>query len=119
VKARYWYLQAAQGGNRDAKNSLGHLLYAGLGGSRDRQQALEWLLSAADHGDPRAALNLGIALSDSQASESDRLSAVMWYEIARRRGLDPGPALENLKSRLTPAQAEMAERNASLWLAVH
>jgi TPR repeat protein len=90
-----------------------------MGGSRDRQQALQWFNTAADNGDPHAALNLGIVLSDDSASESDRVTAVTWLEIARARGLDPGPALQKLRSHLTSLQADVALRNASQWLAVH
>jgi TPR repeat protein len=119
VKARYWYLQAAEGGDRDAQNSLGHLLYVGLGGGRDRQQALQWFQSAADRGDPHAALNLGIVLSDPEGSESDRVAAVTWLEIARQRGLDPGSALTIITAHLTPVQAAAARRNALAWLSIH
>ena len=118
-KARYWYRKAAEGGDPDAQNSLGHLLYAGLGGSPDRLEALQWLRAAAANGDLRAALNLGIVLSDAQASESDRVVAVTWLEIARQRGFDPGPALPNVRSRLTQVENEAAVQNAAAWLATH
>ena len=119
VKARYWYSLAAQGGDKNAQNSMGRFFYLGLGGSRDRQVALQWFTTAADQGDPNAALNLGKVLSDNAASESDLSAALTWLEIARQRGLDPGPDLENLKTHLTNLQAEAAVRNASQWLSVH
>ena len=72
-----------------------------------------------DNGDPNAALNLGIALSDDEASESDRIAALTWFEIARQRGLEPGPALKNLRAHLTTQQMDFAVRSASLWLEVH
>ena len=76
-------------------------------------------MSAADHGDPHAALNLGVVLSDPESSESDRVAAVTWLEIARQRGLDPGSALTIISSHLTPTQAEAARRNALAWLSIH
>jgi TPR repeat protein len=103
----------------NAQNSLGRMFYLGLGGDRDPQQALHWFTEAADRGDPNAALNLGKALSGESASESDRIAALTWLEIAHKKGLEPGPALENLKAHLTTPQVDEAVRSASQWLEVH
>lgn len=80
---------------------------------------MKWFTEAAKNGEPHAALNLGKVLSDDSASDLNRVAAVTWLEIARQRGLEPGPALENLNSHLTNLQVEAAVRNASQWLAVH
>ena len=90
-----------------------------MGGSRDREHAIAWFLSAADHGDAHAALNMGIVLSDAEASESDHVAAATWYEIARQRGLDPGQAMTVLTARLTEEQTAAARRNALAWLSIH
>ncbi|HVP54998.1 MAG TPA: hypothetical protein VMU45_08385 [Candidatus Eisenbacteria bacterium] len=75
--------------------------------------------ATADLGDPHAALNLAIVLSDSQAPDADWVAAVTWFEIARQRGMQPGPAPETLLVRLTPMQAKSASLSASSWLALH
>ena len=90
-----------------------------MGGSRDRDGALQWFTSAADLGDPHAALNLGIVLSDADSTGSDRVAAATWFEIARQRGLDPGQAMAVLTAHLTQEQTEPARRNALTWLSIH
>ena len=49
----------------------------------------------------------------------ERMGAVTWFEIARRRGREPGEALASAEARLDEIQTRQALQNAAEWLAVH
>ena len=58
-EAAKWYAKAAERGNADAENELGHLYQFGLGVEKDNAQALQWFRKAADQGNPGGQANLG------------------------------------------------------------
>jgi len=66
-----------------------------------------------------AAINLGKVLSDSVASVAERIAAVTWFEIARRRGSEPGEAFVRAEARLSEVETQQALENASAWLSSH
>ena len=64
-------------------------------------------------------MNLGKILSDAAASELEHIAAVTWFEIARRRGAEPGSAFADAQAQLTGTQANEALQNADHWLSAH
>lgn len=119
VQARHWYEVAAAGGDLNAENSLARCLYLGLGGPKDRAQAIAHFKSAAERGDPHAALNLGKVLSDRESSPDDRLAAASWFTTARQGGMDIGDALDKLNQEINPRPKQAAANDASKMPAYH
>jgi len=54
VKAREWYLKAAEAGNAYAMKELAAIYINALGVARDYDKAIEWLQKAANAGDEQA-----------------------------------------------------------------
>jgi len=83
-EAAKWYAKAAERGNADAENELGHLYQFGLGVEKDNAQALQWFRKAADQGNPGGQANLGwmyqyglgVAVDNAQAFQLYQKSAL-------------------------------------------
>lgn len=75
VKARNFYIQAANYGNPEAQYKLGLMLMQGAGGDKDARQAARWLQYSARKGNPAAQAMLGNMLF--QAGKTVRGLAMM------------------------------------------
>ena len=53
-----WFRKAANLGNADAQNNLGHCYFYGLGVTEDIPQAIEWYRKAANKGNADAQYSL-------------------------------------------------------------
>ena len=60
VKAFEYYEQAAQLGDADAQNGLGHMYATGQGVTKDELKAKEWWTASTAQGDEKAAKSLKI-----------------------------------------------------------
>ncbi len=119
--AASWFRRAAAGGNAEAQYALGRLHYEGFLVPRDTAEMRTMLKAAARQGHARARLTLGViyeyGLDDIGR---DYTAALMWYELAARRGV---PELDGKIARLrarvsgkmTQAQIAEALRRAEAW----
>jgi TPR repeat protein len=84
--ARREYLEAAQDGNSNAQNNLGHLYRQGLGGPVDMKQAVDWFSKAAQAGQVNAETSLGDMYETGDAGAVDLSAAASWYHRAAVSG---------------------------------
>jgi len=119
--AASWFRRAAAGGNAEAEYALGRLHYEGFLVPRDTAEMRAMLKAAAWQGHARARLTLGViyeyGLDDIGR---DYTAALMWYELAARRGVpELDGKIARLRSRvsgkMTQAQIAEALRRAEAW----
>ena len=119
--AASWFRRAAAGGNAEAEYALGRLHYEGFLVPRDTAEMRTMLKAAAWQGHARARLTLGVIYEYGLDDIGhDYTAALMWYELAARRGV---PELDGKISRLrarvagkmTTAQIAEALRRAEAW----
>ncbi len=84
--AREFLQQAAQDGNARAQNTLGNLLYLGLGGSRDQRAAAAWYLESALQGNTDAQINMARHYILGLGISKDPMRAFAWLFHARSAG---------------------------------
>ena len=77
---------AADGGYRDAQNSLGVRYTQGRGIQQNYGEAIAWYKKAASRGDAYAQTNLGVLAEDGLGMPKDHATAASWYEMAVKNG---------------------------------
>jgi len=85
-EAAKWYAKAAERGNADAQNELGHLYQFGLGVEKDNAQALQWFRKAADQGNPGGQANLGWMYQYGLGVTQDNSQAFQLYQKSALSG---------------------------------
>jgi hypothetical protein len=80
--ARTHWSEAVAGGDVSALNNLGYLLYYGLGGAPDQQQAVGLWRRAAERGHSEAQWHLGAAFQEGKALPQSNVEAYAWYRCA-------------------------------------
>jgi TPR repeat protein len=85
-EAAKWYAKAAERGNADAQNELGHLYQFGLGVEQDNLKALQWFRKAADQDLPGAQANLGWMYQYGLGVEKDNAQAFQLYQKGAAQG---------------------------------
>jgi len=127
----HWAKAIAVEHERSAKNNLGYLLYYGLGGEADINQAISLWTQAAQAGERESQWHLGQALEAGKGVEQSFVKAYAWYRCAAagvptlsadadleaRIALDARESLDGLLPKLSPAELEGAERLAKLYIA--
>lgn len=127
----HWAKAIAVEHERSAKNNLGYLLYYGLGGEADINQAISLWTQAAEAGDRESQWHLGQAAEDGKGVEQSFTKAYAWYRCAAagipalsadadlesRIALDARESLDRLIPKLSPAQLEGAEKLAERYIA--
>ncbi|MET9952179.1 tetratricopeptide repeat protein [Streptomyces sp. NPDC006339] len=86
--AAVWFRKAAEGGNNEARRSLGYLLVEGAGVEKDASAAERLFRAAAGEGDSIAQYNLAILLLDELARPERRDESLSLLESAARGGVD-------------------------------
>lgn len=76
----------AEGGMREAQNTLGVMYESGLEVAKDPAKAAAWYRKAADQGDKNAQYNLGILYANGKGIEKDRNEAWRWVQKAAENG---------------------------------
>ena len=79
---------AAEGGDVEAKYSLGIFYYEGEGVSQDYNIALDWLRQAADEGYAPAQYSLGFMYYNGLGVDKDYKEALIWWKKAADQGFD-------------------------------
>jgi serine/threonine protein kinase len=85
-EAAKWYAKAAERGNADAQNELGHLYQFGLGVEKDNAKALEWFRKSADQGFAGAQANLGWMYQYGLGVDKDNAQAFQLYQKGAAQG---------------------------------
>jgi len=118
TKAVELYREAALQGYADAQYSLGLMYKSGRGVTQNYQEALKWFRRAAEQGSLAAAFNLGVLYETGRGVPRDLLRAYMWYsasgaiaEVQNNKVETQG--LDEIKSKLTPAQLAGAQQMAA------
>lgn len=120
VEAAKWYQMSADQGNPDAQVSLGDLYESGEGGLRqDYASAAEWYRRAAEHvpdlgGAGQGRSRLGELYLEGLGVPKDYVQAYMWFSL-----FGHGQNLDDVKSRMTPDQIQLAQQLAEQWKAQH
>lgn len=115
-----WFLKSADQGYARGQYNLGVMYMEGSGTPKDESEAVKWFLKAAEQGERGAMNNLTAAYFYGRGVPQDFVLTYMWSSIAAQLGDENSKKnLAGLKSKLTAAQLEEAERRASQWLAEH
>jgi hypothetical protein len=128
---QHWAKAIKDGGEIEAKNNLGYLLYFGLGGETDRTQAVSLWTAAAQSGGRESQWHLGQAFEEGKAMEKDVVKAYAWYrcaagglpstadddDIESKIAQDARRSLIELLPRLSPSEFDSAEKLAKLYIA--
>ena len=119
--AAAWFRRAAAQGSVEAAYALGRLHYEGFLVPRDTAEMRTMLKAAAWQGHARAQLTLGVIYEYGLDNiDHDLTAALMWYELAARRGVtELDGKIAKLRSRvsekMTKAQIAEALRLAEAW----
>jgi len=126
---RHWAKAIVEEHERAAKNNLGYLLYYGLGGETDINQAISLWTKAAESGDRESQWHLGQASEDGKGVEQSFIKAYAWYRCAStgsppaidemdiQIARDASRSLARLLPELSLAELEAAEKLARLYIA--
>jgi TPR repeat protein len=112
-----WLRRAADQGSIPAAARLGTMAVMEKVGLAPGTDCTRWLRVAADAADSPSMLNLGMVLFHGKGVQPDFLGAYMWFTLASQRGQIDGRG--PLRSRMTTAQIEEAEKQALDWNAKH
>ena len=110
TEARLWARRAAEGGDPRGMHAFGMYLFDGVGGVRNRPEALNWLLKAADRGLVDSQYNVArIYENGDEGIAPNATEAFKWYLIAARTGdADAQGSVE----RITPQVPAAGRRTA-------
>lgn len=113
--------EASQAGDGAARNELGVICLKGLYGQKeDPVNAGEYFRWGAEVGNVEAMKNLAIIFKDGLGRKADPAEALRCYLSARKAGFrseDMDEIVDGLKRKLSAAQVQKAEAEASAWAA--
>lgn len=112
VESRRWARRAAEGGDAKGMHFYAMELYDGVGGERNRPEALAWLKRAADLGLVDSQYNVARLFENGDDGIArNPAEALKWYTIAARAG---DQQAQGALARLTPTSGAAARRAARL-----
>ncbi|WP_427789640.1 SEL1-like repeat protein [Brevundimonas diminuta] len=117
VEARAWARRAAEAGDAKAMHFYAMQMYDGVGGARNRVDALNWLTKAASAGRVDSQYNVAQLLEKGDEGVApNRVEAFKWYMIAARRGDQQALAsVQRLTSGLSAADRRKAREAADAF----
>lgn len=105
-----WYAAAANAGVASAQFKLANAYFAGIGVTRDPQQAERWYGRAAGQGLPDAQHVFGVLLTSGGAGTPDAVEGYKWLLLAEKAGFpDSRTAREKLAEKLSDAERRRAD----------
>ena len=111
AEARLWARRAAEGGDARGMHAYGMYLFDGVGGARNRPEALDWLKKAANAGLIDSQYNVArIYESGDEGVAKNPTEALKWYIIAARTGDQEAQAAIGRLTSTLPAQARQTAR---------
>ncbi len=109
-ESRLWARRAAEGGDARGMHAFGMYLFDGVGGARNRPEALDWLKKAADAGLVDSQYNVArIYENGDEGIAPNPTQAYRWYLIAARAG---DPQAQAAVDRLAPTIPAAARQTA-------
>ena len=81
-----WYQIAAEQGNIEAQQNMGHICRRGEGAEQNYEKAIEWYLKAAEQGDAVSQRLLGFMCMKGLGAEINTEKALEWYTKAAEQG---------------------------------
>jgi len=132
AEARRQWASSVNEGEVLALNSLGYLLYCGLGGPAEPEKAVALWKRGAEAGHAEAQWHFGKAYEDGKGAEKDYAQAYAWYRCAlesdkgdtgrvRRLEVDIAAGVQKsislLLDKLSPAQFAEGSRLAKEYIA--
>ncbi|OYX55741.1 MAG: hypothetical protein B7Y86_12375 [Brevundimonas subvibrioides] len=109
-ESRLWARRAAEGGDARGMHAFGMYLFDGVGGARNRAEALDWLRRAADQGLVDSQYNVArIYENGDEGIAPNPTQAYRWYLIAARAG---DPQAQAAVDRLAPTLPAAARQTA-------
>jgi localization factor PodJL len=114
AKARDLTRRAADSGDARGMHAYGMYLFDGVGGARDRSEALTWLLRAAERGLVDSQYNVArLYETGDEGIGANPTQALKWYLVAARAGDgDAQTAVERLQAALPAAERDRARTEA-------
>jgi TPR repeat protein len=85
-------LQCLQAGDADVAFTMGNRYDRGEGVDQDFKEAMKWYRLSADHGNPKAQVNIGFLYKEGKGVPQDHAEAFRWYRLAADQGLPRGQA---------------------------
>jgi len=113
-ESRLWARRAAEGGDPRGMHAYGMYLFDGVGGPRNRAEALDWLLKAASAGLVDSQYNVARIYENGDEGVAANVGeAYKWYMIAARAGDDDARAAANRLGLSVPVPARRVARAAA------
>jgi TPR repeat protein len=113
-----WYDGAANGGLPAGQFKLANAYLAGMGVTRDPQQAQQWYARAAAQGMPEAQQALGLFLIAGAAGTADPVEGYKWLVLAERGGAIDGQSVrEKAGAKVEERDRRQAEALAEKFVA--
>ena len=119
VKARHWYLKAAEQGHTDAQMMLAMMAADGTGGAADQAESIKWYTAAAKQGNPDAQAMLSMIYTEGKGVTVDYVEAYKWSLMAEANGRDRATSKDWLIGRMMPAEIEEAKQRVKVFVANH
>jgi TPR repeat protein len=92
TQAAVWFRKAAERGDAEAQDKLGHLYSEGKGVPQDKILAAVWWRKAADQGNANAQSSLGLAYINGDGVPNDFGEAAFWLRKSAEQGDASGQA---------------------------
>ena len=116
AEARRQWSSSVNEGEVLALNSLGYLLYYGLGGPAEPERAVALLKRGAEAGHAEAQWHLGKAFEDGKGIEKDNAQAYAWYRCALESDKGDTGRARRLEVAITPGvQKSIGRLRDKLW----
>ena len=110
AESRRWARRAAEGGDPRGMHFYAMELYDGVGGERNRGEALTWLRRAAERGLVDSQYNVArLYENGDEGIARNATEALKWYTIAARGG---DQQAQDALARMTPGASPAAQRAA-------
>jgi localization factor PodJL len=111
AESRLWARRAAESEFPQGMHNYAMYLYEGVGGARNRPEALDWLKKAADRGMVDSQYNVARIYENGDEGIAPNLTqAYRWYLIAARAGDPQAQAAVDRLSPTIPAAARQTAR---------
>ncbi|WP_339931095.1 hypothetical protein [uncultured Brevundimonas sp.] len=113
-ESRMWARRAAESGDPRGMHAYGMYLFDGVGGPRNRAEALDWLLKAAGRGLIDSQYNVARIYENGEEGVAPNAGeAYKWYLIAARAGDDDARAAADRLGVSVPVPARRVARAAA------
>jgi len=121
-KAVMWYTKAAQQGLVVSQINLGGHYFKGQGVQQNYATAAYWVTKAAQQGSAKAQYMIGLLYASGKGVKQNNSTAYKWFELAKATSAPESDdytgasrLMQELASKMTPAEINKAQQEASNW----